>query len=93
MLLKLFVLVRKDLSKSQQAVQAGHAIAQYLIEHPDTEWGNGTLVLLRVPFESFDYWQKTIGKYSIFREPDIGNEMTAIACVGNDELFSDLPLV
>jgi len=32
--MKLFVLVRKDLSPSQTAVQAGHVVAEYLINDP-----------------------------------------------------------
>ncbi len=48
---KLFVLVRKDLSKSQQAVQAGHALAEYLLRGPFTFWENGTLVYLAVKDE------------------------------------------
>jgi len=28
-----------------------------------------------------------------FREPDIGNELTAIACLGNDKVFSKLKLL
>jgi peptidyl-tRNA hydrolase len=43
---KLYVLIRKDMSKSQQAVQAGHAVAEYLLKRPNTKWDNGTLVYL-----------------------------------------------
>ena len=53
---KLFVLVRKDLSKSQQAVQAGHAVAEYLLRGPSTFWGNGTLVYLGVRNETDLKW-------------------------------------
>jgi len=31
---KLYVLIRKDLSIQQQAVQAGHAVAEFLLKGP-----------------------------------------------------------
>lgn len=33
---KLYVLIRSDLSHEQQAVQAGHAVAEWLLKFPDT---------------------------------------------------------
>ena len=43
---KLYILCRKDLPETYRAIQGGHALAQYLIDYPDTEWDNGTLIYL-----------------------------------------------
>lgn len=76
--------MRKDLSRSQQAVQAGHAVAEYLLRGPSTSWGNGTLVYLGVRNEdALKYYAGLIGgkgHYVVgFKEPDRRNELTAIA--------------
>lgn len=31
--MRLYVLVRKDIPKGYQAVQAGHAVAEYMLRH------------------------------------------------------------
>jgi hypothetical protein len=94
---KLYVLTRKDLSKSQQAVQAGHAVAEYLLRGPSTSWDNGTLVYLGVKDEKeLLFWGKVLDKHSdviMFREPDRDNEVTALATVSGGEALSKLRLL
>lgn len=48
---KLYVLVRNDLKYSSPAVQAGHAVAQFLLENPNSTWNNHILVYLKVQNE------------------------------------------
>lgn len=95
---KLYILVRRDLSKSQQAVQGGHAVAEYLLRGPSTDWSNGTLVYLSVRDENeLKFWGTQISKqgYAVvqFREPDRDNEITAIATECDDMLLDKLRLL
>ena len=92
-MLKLYILVRNDLSKSQQAVQAGHAVAEHLIKRPDTQWDNGTLVYLKVRNEhELLTWHSKLDCIG-FREPDRGDEMTALAIASTGEEFKTLRLL
>lgn len=96
--MKMYVLVRNDLSNSQKAVQAGHALAEYLIRYPTTEWGNGTLIYLKVRNEStlkvwVDKLEKDNKTYSKFYEPDIGNQLTAVAVVADRDYFPCIKLL
>ena len=89
---KMYVLVRKDLSRSQQAVQGGHAVAEYLLNNMESTWKNGTLIYLAIKNEvELIDWLKILESksllYSIFREPDIGNQITAVATVSDSNLF------
>lgn len=95
--MKLYVLVRADLSKSQQAVQAGHAVAEFMIEHPEV-WKNGTLVYLKVPKPELEVWYRQLRedntiRMSWFNEPDIDWEMTAVAAIGINDRVRHLPLM
>lgn len=93
---KLFILVRKDLKRSSPAVQAGHAVAQFMLEYPNSEWKNGYLIYLKVrDLAELKYWKGqamtcTINKIlqvSDFSEPDLNNELTAVAIYGTDMNF------
>ena len=94
----MYVITRKDLSTSQQAVQAGHALADFLLYGKHTKWDNGTLIYLGVR----GLWELEKLKlklkmwdvpHSEFYEPDIGNQLTAIATDVNCSFFKKLNLM
>lgn len=94
----MYVLTRRDLNKKQQAVQSGHAIAEYLLNYPETSWDNGTLVYLVVHNEEeLLVWAERLNAEGLtwkgFREPDRNNELTALATVSEGILFEDLCLL
>lgn len=94
---KLYVITRKDLPRSQQAVQAGHALAEFLLNRV-TEWSNGTLVYLQVSTEKeLKDLTLSLGNANIdyieFIEPDRDNELTAIASLGSNKFFKGLKLL
>jgi hypothetical protein len=65
-------------------VQAGHAVAEFLLRGPFSRWNNGTLIYLGVKglrqLERIkDRFEKEGIKHSTFVEPDLNNEITAIA--------------
>ncbi len=96
--MKLYVIVRKDLSVSQRAVQAGHVVASFCLYCPFSRWNNGTLIYLGI--KNLRQLEKLMNqlsynnnKYIEFREPDIGNQVTAIATDQHHEIFDDMRLL
>jgi len=94
---KLYVIVRSDLSRSQRTVQAVHASAEFLLHDKSHVWDNGTVICLKVRDEQEllkieDRVKSLKIPYRTFREPDTGNDMTALALVGERDLFGDLTL-
>jgi hypothetical protein len=96
--MKLYVIVRKDLSVSQRAVQAGHVVAQFCLYGPFSRWKNGTLIYLGIKDlrslkELILQLKDNNINYTEFREPDIGNEITAIATDQHCEIFERMRLL
>lgn len=86
--MRLYVVVRSDLSPAQQAVQGMHAVADFAAAHPEPfqKWQgtSNTLVFLAVDDESdvehlFIQLAQRQDEVQITQEPDIGNQATAVA--------------
>ena len=88
--MKMYIVIRDDLSKSQQAVQGGHALAAFMLSYPDlaSEWNNHTIVYLKTDLKTLTQYEKLLPLADVnvasFHEPDIGNQLTAFAAYGQD---------
>ena len=87
--MKMYIMIRDDLSKSQQGVQGGHALAEFMLSYPDIarQWNNGVIVYVKADIDTISsYVHKLADTPNIsiasFKEPDIGNQLTAIAAYG-----------
>ena len=92
--MRLYVLIRKDLGPAYGAVQAGHAVAEFVLRCPEL-WKNNTLIYLGVDDDKcLRRWGERLDQRGIqwvgFIEPDIGNQMTAIATVCERDIFREL---
>lgn len=95
--MKMFVIVRRDLTPSQQAVQGGHALAEFLLNQ-GTWWKNGTLIYLGVKgVKQLNNLMMKFNrdgiKYSVFYEPDMEYEPTAIATDCENRFIEKLNLL
>ena len=98
------MITRSDLNPGYQAVQSLHALQEFSVQHPEVtkEWyaKSNYLGLLSVKSEPdlLLLAQKAEAKgirVSLFREPDIGNAVTAIAlepAPASKKLCARLPL-
>jgi hypothetical protein len=90
---RLYLLVRRDLPRSVQAVQAAHAAVQYA-ERRSCEWqgrgiGTPTIAMLSVADRAeLEQWAEKLGRRAErFHEPDLDDQMTAVAYFGADNGF------
>ena len=91
---RLYVLINKDLDPVYGCVQGGHAVAQWLLEHPQQSWNNSYLIYLKCNIFSMKRrLMKLQRDFSEFKEPDLNNALTAIAIEDSGKLFKNLKLV
>lgn len=101
---KLYIITRRDLDPGYQGVQGQHAAIEFIMQYPEisNHWHQVSNYL---GFLSVDNEQKLICLFekakalgiacSMFKEPDIDNEVTAIALEPGElskKLCSRLPL-
>lgn len=102
---KLVVVTREDITPGYQAVQSAHAAIDFTFEHPNRAgpWHkiSNYLVLLSLKNEKqlkllINNCDRLQLAYTVFREPDIGNAITAVAIEPSEitqKLVSKLPLL
>lgn len=93
------------MTPSYQSVQSGHVAIQFQHDFPDIakKWYNESNYLIYLSVENEDALQRLIYKlekskikHSVFREPDLGDQITAIAIEPSEKtrkLISHLPLM
>lgn len=97
---RLYIAVRADLPPGLQAAQAAHAAFQFFHEHPVIagRWfvTSNYLIIVAVPDElALIDLAARAGVISVVREPDVGDQITALALAPTDatrRLCSSLPL-
>ena len=90
----LYVLIDDKLEPIYGCVQGGHAVAQWLLNHPGQDWNNSYLIYVSADISK---WKEKLRILKIdfteFREPDLDNQITALAVLNNDKIFKNLKLV
>jgi hypothetical protein len=79
-------------------VQAGHALAAYLLHSPNFRWKNETLIYLGVKgLTQLLNLKRKLDNHEInyveFREPDLDNQVTAIASDEECPIFERMNLL
>lgn len=91
---KLYIIIDQQYNLSYRAVQAGHAVAEFLLQQSKEDWTNQTLIYVTakdIEREIFNLERKGL-EIVPFREPDVGNKITAIACYADEKLMKKYEL-
>lgn len=98
-------ITRQDITPGYQVVQTAHAIADFIHDHPEVskQWkdeSNSIITLATKDEQSlialYERLKQVTPYVTAFYEPDVQDQMTAIAVYGTPEIrkkyFSNLPL-
>lgn len=100
---KLYILIDKNLDPIYGAVQGAHAVAEWIIEHGQVElwpsgiryhniWNNEYLIFLQCDLNELIYKHLDLyeahDKETVFQEPDLDYQTTAIA-IHESDIYSD----
>ena len=91
---RLYVLISNKLDSIYGCVQGGHAVAEWLLTHPNQEWNNNYLIYVSADIQK---WKEKLDlmdiDYTEFKEPDLDFQTTALAVLNNDKMFKKLKLI
>ncbi len=102
---KLVTVTRTDLTSGYKAVQSTHAAINFIFEHfgRASPWFKNSNTLVQLEAKDEQYLRKLIREcekknvcHTVFREPDIGNQITALALEPGPttrKLVAHLPLL
>ena len=91
---RLYVLISNKLDSIYGCVQGGHAVAQWLLDHPQQDWNNNYLIYVTADIPKWKEKLDIFGiNYTEFKEPDLNNQTTALAVLNNDKMFKNLKLI
>ena len=91
---RLYVLIDNKLDSIYGCVQGGHVVAEWLLNHPNQDWNNNYLIYVSADVSRWKERLELLGiDYTEFKEPDLNNQITALAVLNNDRIFKNLKLV
>lgn len=88
---KLYILIDKSLNNIYGSIQGGHCACEWLLEHwqldkegdPQWRWHNDYLIYLQADLKDIEEFMP-YSNFTKFFEPDLNNQLTAIAIHEND---------
>lgn len=93
---RLHIVIDEELPTVYGCVQGGHAVAEWMIKNPtdSKRWNNDYLIYLKGDINKLKYKLDLYNiDYTEFKEPDLNNQTTSIAMLGNSKFIKNLKTI